>query len=178
VPVLLAVGIWRAGDDPFPKLARTWWHDTQYALGRMDRRAHLARYGGREGDKYSALDNLDLGSYFSARSTPDDSVFVFGFSPGAYVYAGRRSASRFFWSRPVILDFNRDNPAYGVAGLAADLARSRPAAIALQMHDWAPDVQDSGPFFLAQPALAAWLRAEYHEVPVVEGFQVWQRNTP
>jgi hypothetical protein len=122
----------------------------------MDRRAHVARYGGaRDVDKYSALDNRDLGAFFARSTSASETVFVFGYSPAAYVYAGRRSASRFFWSRPVILDFNHDNPSYGIAGLAADLSRAEPAFVVLQMHDWAPDVPDSGPFFLAQPRLGS-----------------------
>ena len=40
--LLVAVGVWRAGDDPFPKLARNVWHDTQYIAGRIDRRTHLS----------------------------------------------------------------------------------------------------------------------------------------
>ena len=138
---------------------------------------HLARYGGtREVDKFSALDNMDLGALFASRTRPDETVFVFGFSPGAYVYGERRSASRFFWSRPVILDFNRENASYGIAGLAADLSRAKPALVVLQMRDWAPDVQDSGPFFLSQPKLAGWLHAEYHQIPTIDGFQAWERN--
>jgi hypothetical protein len=124
----------------------------------------------------SALDNLDLGAFFAARTQPEETVFVFGYSPGAYVYADRRSASRFFWSRPVILDFNREDSRYGVAGLLSDLQQRRPAYLVLQRHDWAPDVQDSAPFFLSQPALAGWLRAGYHEVPIIDGFDAWERN--
>jgi hypothetical protein len=177
VVLLIAAGVWRAGDDPFPKLARNVWHDTQYALGRVDRRTHLARYGGaRAIDKYSALDNVDLGAFFAAHTGPQDSVFVFGFSPGAYVYAGRRSASRFFWSRPVIVNFNGSDPRWGVAGLLADLRRSDPAYVVLQRHDWAPDVEDSAPFFLSQPSLAGWLQAGYHPITIVEGFDAWERN--
>ena len=175
VAIVLVIFVWRAGDDPFPKLASNVWHDTSYALGRIDRRTHLARFGGRDVDKYSALDNVDLGAFFASHTRPDEPVYVFGYSPGAYVYAERRSASRFFWSRPVIVDFNRDDPSYGVAGLATDLARSRPAYIVLQMHDW-PDVGDSGPFFLSQPALLEGLKGEYHQVPAIEGFQMWERN--
>lgn len=180
VIALLAVGVWRAGDDPFPKLAGAVAHDSRYLFGRIDRRAHLARYGGaRDEDKYSALANADLGAFVASRTSPADTIYVFGFSQGVYVYSDRRSASRFFWSRPVILDFNHDDPAYGVAGLAADLDRARPAFVILQMRDWAPDVQDSGPFFLAQPRLAGWLQANYQELPsVVDGFQVWERRTP
>jgi hypothetical protein len=177
VVLAVAVGAWRAGDDPFPKLVANLWHDTQFVIGRIDRRTHLARYGGaRDADKYSAIDNMDLGVFLSSRTQPEEYVYVFGFSPGAYVYAERRSASRFFWSRPVILDFNRAQAGYGVAGLAADLERTRPAYVILQLRDWAPDVQDSGPFFLSRPELGGWLRAGYHEIPALEGFQTWERN--
>lgn len=177
--LLVAYGCWRVGAEPFPKkLAANVWSDTQYLMKRVDRRAHLARFGGtRSVDKYSALDNVDIGWFLAQKTTPQDTVYVFGFSPGSYAYAGRRSASRFFWSRPVILDFNHENPTYGIAGLRNDLEHARPAYVILQEHDWAPDVQDSAAFFLSQPALATWLRAGYHEVhPFVEGFSAWERN--
>jgi hypothetical protein len=175
VVALVAVGVWRVND--FPKLASNTWHDVRYVTGEIDWRTHRARYGGqREVDKYSALDNADLGAMIAQRSRPDDTVYVFGFSPGAYLYAGRRSASRFFWSRPVILNFNGQDPRYGVAGLLDDLQRTRPAIVVLQHHDWAPDVEDSAPFFLSQASLAAFLRGGYHEVPAIEGFVAWERN--
>jgi hypothetical protein len=172
---LIAVGVWRVND--FPKLATNIWHDVRYITGEIDWRTHRARYGGqREIDKYSALDNADLGAMISQRSRTADTVYVFGFSPGAYVDGGRRSASRFFWSRPVIVNFNGDDPRYGVAGLLDDLQRTRPAIIVLQQHDWSPDVEDSAPFFLAQPSLAAFLHGGYHEVPAIQGFAAWERN--
>jgi hypothetical protein len=175
VVLLVAYGAWRVND--FPKLAANVAHDLAYATGRMDRRSHLARYGGqRDVDKYSALDNMDLGAFFSTHTRPGESVYLFGYSPGAYVYADRPSASRFFWSRPVILDFNREDPRYGVAGLLADLQRQRPAYVVLQRHDWSPDVADSAPFFYAQPALDGWLRAGYHQVLIIDGFDAWERT--
>jgi len=175
VVVLIAVALWRVND--FPKLTSNIWHDVSYVTGSIDYRTHLARYGGqREIDKYSALDNLDLGAMLAARTGSDETVFVFGFSPGAYVYAGRRSASRFFWSRPVIMGFNAEDPRCGVAGLLTDLQRNRPVVVVLQLHDWSPDVSDSAPFFLGQPALATWLHANYHEVPAIDGFNAWVLN--
>jgi hypothetical protein len=178
VVLLLVAATWRVGADPFPKLAGNVWHDTQYVLGRIDRRTHLAKYGSRDVDKYSALDNRDLGDFLASRTTPDESIYVFGYSSGAYVYADRRSASRFFWSRPVIVGFNGSDPAYGVNGLRADLELRKPAFIVLQERDW-PDVQNSAPFFLSQPALAGWLRDRYHRLDTfMEGFQAWERNGP
>jgi hypothetical protein len=67
IAIVLAVFVWRAGSDPFPKLAENIRQDTKYALGRVDRRTHLARFGGRDVDKYSALDNADLGAFFAIR---------------------------------------------------------------------------------------------------------------
>jgi hypothetical protein len=177
IVLLLAIGVWRVGDDPFPKLVHNVWHDVQYAIGRTDRRTHLARYGGlREADKYSVLDNVDLGAYFAAHTRPDETVFVFGYSPGAYVYANRRSASRFFWSRVVIVGFNQENPRWGVNGLLAELRGAQPAYVVLQKHDWLPDVQDSAPFFLSQAPLDGWLRAGYHPISIIDGFDAWERN--
>ena len=174
--LLVAVGIWRAGPDPFPNLAQSVAHDASYMMGRIDRRTHLARYGGERSEKFSALDNIDLGAYLAAHTRPDEPVYVFGFSPAAYVYAQRRSASRFFWSRPVIVRFNADDPRYGVDGLADDLRRTPPAYVVLQMRDWI-DVPYSAGFFVAQPRLVDWLRNEYHQVPdAVEGFLTWERN--
>jgi hypothetical protein len=154
------------------------WHDLQYVSGRIDRRTHLARYGGaRDIDKYSALDNMDIGAFLAQHTAPSETVYVFGFSPGSYAYANRQSASRFFWSRPVILDFNKENPRYGIEGLRTDLDGRHPAYVVLQQHDWSPDVEDSAPFFLSQPRLADWLHANYHEVhPFVDGFSAWERN--
>ena len=79
---------------------------------------------------------------------------MFGFaSGGVYVKSGRRSASRFFWSRPVVLEFERQRPGYGSAGLLADLERERPAVVALQKQDWglAEDVKNSMDFFMTTP---------------------------
>lgn len=177
VVALLALGVWRVND--FSKFSANIAHDVRYLAGRMDRRTYLARYGGFGEDKYSALDNIDLGAFLGSHTQPDQRVYVFGFSPGAYVYANRPSASRFFWSRPVIYDFDRADPRYGVTGLLADLERSHPAYVILQRHDWAPDVEDSAPFFLSQPALAAWLRANYHSLAsgaIPAAFDGWEAN--
>jgi hypothetical protein len=177
VVLIVAVGVWRVGDEPFPKLAWNVLHDTQYLIGRIDRRQHLARYGGaRAGEKYSAVDEADLGAFLASHTRADESVYVFGYSPAAYVYANRRSASRFFWSRPVIVGFNARDPRYGVNGLAADLRRASPAYVVLQEHDWSPDVEDSAPFFLSQAALSQWLHAGYHSLPAVDGFIIFERD--
>ena len=79
---------------------------------------------------------------------------------GVYVKAGRQSASRFFWSRPVVLEFARGRQATDPRTARAICERDTAGAvIALQKQDWglAEDVPDSLDFFLTTPRLATWL---------------------
>ena len=163
--------------NEFPKLAQNIAHDAAYALGQMSREEHLSRYGEPERRKYSAIAMAQLADVIRDSTSPDDRILIFGFAGGAYVNAGRASASRFFWSRPVIVDFNVPKPGYGVRGLREDLERTRPAMVALQVRDWAPDVQDSADFFMATPALADWLHAGYERVDGPAGFALWRRRS-
>jgi hypothetical protein len=169
--IVIAIAVWRVND--FPKLAENTWHDARYASGRISRADHLARYGDRATRKYSALAVDELGAFMQAHSAADEAVYVFGFSGGAYARAARVSASRFFWSRPVIVGFKEGKPGYGVSGLLEDLQRTAPAIVALQQHDWFPDVDDSAHFFMTTPALAGWLHAGYELVPGPEGYDIW-----
>jgi hypothetical protein len=173
IVAVLALALWRVND--FPKLTDNTWHDAQHLLGRSSRTAHLARYGDRETRKYSALAVAELSDFVLARTRPEDSIYVFGFSPGVYVQASRPSASRFFWSRPVIVDFKGGEPGYGVRGLLDDLTLREPALVALQERDWAPDVEDSADFFMKTEPLARWLQAHYRRVDGPDGYAVWVR---
>jgi hypothetical protein len=172
--LVLVIAVWRVND--FPKLVDNTWRDARYATGRISETEHLARYGDRATRKYSALAVEELGGFMAAHAAPDETVYVFGFSGGAYVRAARVSASRFFWSRPVIVGFNEGQPGYGVSGLLDDLRRTSPALVALQQHDWYPDVDDSAHFFTTTPALAGWLQTGYEPIPGPEGFDVWARR--
>jgi hypothetical protein len=171
--IVVFVGVWRV--NQFDKLAEQTIFDARYAMGGMTRNAYLARYD--DDRKYSALAGHVLGEYLAAHSQPTDRVFVFGFTSAAYIEAGRASASRFFWSRPVIVGFNQGRPGYGAEGLLADLSVNRPSVVALQQRDWAPDVDDSATYFMKTPSLAGWLRAHYVQTSGPEGYDVWQRRS-
>ncbi len=176
IAMAVLVAVYRV--DDFNKLIENTWHDAEYVLGRTTWAEHLARYGDRSTRKYSAQAMDELATFMRNRTASSDTVYVFGFSSGAYVSAGRMSASRFFWSRPVIVGFNDGKAGYGVSGLLEDLRRNRPAIVALQQRDWYPDVDDSAHFFMSTPALAAWLRESYQQVQGPEGFDVWSRRVP
>ena len=171
--LIVIVAVWRV--NQFPKLVEQTVFDARYALGGMARDVYLARYD--DDRKYSALAATALGEYLRSHSAPSERVYVFGFTCAAYVEAQRASASRFFWSRPVIVGFNAGQPGYGAEGLLTELHINRPAVIALQQRDWAPDVEDSARFFMSTPRLAGWLRAYYVRAPGPEGFDVWLRRS-
>jgi hypothetical protein len=153
-------------------------YDLRAWTGSLTREQYLSRFGERaSGDKYSALAIHELAQHLREKVPGDARVLLFGFSPGALVQSQRASATRFFWSRPVIVGFNTGRPGYGVEGLLSDLHLNRPAVVALQRRDWAPDGPDSAAFFMATPALAGWLQANYVPASGPEGFDVWLRRS-
>jgi hypothetical protein len=172
---LVIVAVVRVNE--FPKLVQNIAFDANYALGRMSSETHLARYGEPERRKYSAIAVTQLADVVRNATAPQDRIYVFGFSVGVYAKSGRISASRFCWSRPVIVDFNAEKPGYGVRGLREDLERTTPSLVALQVRDWSPDVQDSAAFFMSTPALADWLRAGYERMDGPAGFELWRRRS-
>lgn len=173
VALIVGVAVWRV--NQFPKLVEQTLFDAQRLAGTVSTTDYLARYA--DGRKYSSLDSAELAALLQVHAREDQPVYVFGFSGAAYVYAGRVSASRFFWSRPVIAGFDPGLPGYGVAGLLADLEATPPAVVALQKKDWAPDVEDSAAFFLSTPALADWLARGYARIDGPEAFEVWLRRS-
>jgi len=172
--LLVAYGAWRVAD--FDKIPRNLSHDLAFLAGRITRDAHLERYGGEPGAKYAALSVRRLGAYLKARTGPSDAVYVFGFSPGAYLAAGRVSSSRFFWSRPVLVGFNETVPGYGADGVLQDLENRPPKYVVLQIHDWAAPPADSATFFASHPRLGPWLRARYQRVEPLEDYEIWVRR--
>ena len=173
--ILLVTAVGRVAS--FPKLVNNTAYDLRYMLGDVSRTRYLQRFGNPDsGDKYSALAVAELASLVRARTAPADRILVFGFSPWAYVGSGRASASRFFWSRPVIIGFEAGRPGYGVEGLLAELNRRRPRLVALQDRDWDPDSMNSSDFFLADPALASWLTSSYVQAGRLHNFRIWMRS--
>jgi hypothetical protein len=172
VLLIVSIGVWRV--NQFPKLVEQTAFDATYALGRMDRSAYLSRYVDER--KYSALAAEQLADVVRTSTQPDDRIYVFGFTCAAYVIADRASASRFFWSRPVIVRFKSGTPRYGIEGLLAELRQRPPTLVALQRKDWAPDVADSADFFMGTPALAGWLQSNYVRAAGPEAFDVWVRR--
>jgi hypothetical protein len=162
---------------PVQKAADATIFDVRHAAGAVPREEYLVRFGGqRPTDKHVPVAVGRLGRYLASHSAPSDTVFVFGFAQGALVQSHRRSASRFFWSRPLVVGFNEGRPGYGAAGLLGDLRNARPAVVVLQVNDWQREGIDSAGYFLSNPALAGWLASEYDRQADLDNFLVWTRR--
>lgn len=144
--------------------------------GVTDRATYLTRFGGRPQDKFVAGAIAELATLLRETTPPDRPVYVFGYSPGALVLADRRSASRFHWSQPVMLEFASDRPGYGSAGLLADLQQHAPTVVALQYDSWGPAGQHSAEFFHATASLDQWLTTHYVREPDLSRFEIWRRR--
>jgi hypothetical protein len=173
--LLLAVAVVRISN--FDKIADYTAWDLRAWTGSLTRDEYLSRFGGRAtGDKYSALAVHELARHLRARVPARESVLLFGFSPGALVQAEKRSATRFFWSRPIIVGFADRHPGYGVSALLEELDRSRPALVVLQRHDWDPDGPDSYTFFTNRADLMRWLVDGYSPAGELGNFVLWERG--
>src|SRR6185436_15012504 len=100
---------------------------------------------------YNLEADRQLARELQQRTSPTDSVFIWGFEPVVYFLAERRPASRFIYNVPQRVTWERD---YARAELMRDLEASKPAAIVVQRHDVFPavtgdalDSRDSLPFF-------------------------------
>jgi len=181
VLVVLAAMCTRQGEwGHIPKLIENTRADWSALTGRTDRQTYLARYGGRELDKFVALEVDSLAAEVKTTTSPDEPIYVFGYSPGVLLKSQRRSASRFHWSRPVVLEFAAGTPGYGSSALLADLTRERPSMVALQKQDWGrPNGKgdpNSAAFFHGHAGLNTWLTAGYgleRETPLLE---IWRRR--
>ena len=179
VGILLLAGIWRVGADRpvaglrwagMPGLFENVRYDLAHVLGAVNRSTYLRRF---KGAKVDALEIHDLTRHVRETTKPEDPIFVFGFSGGSVCWQSERvSASRFFWSYPVIIQFAADQPGYGPAGLLDDLRQRPPVIVALQREQW-----QSEAFFMSQDALRAWLESGYildRDTPM---FAVWRKKT-
>jgi hypothetical protein len=184
--LVVVLGLWRVGDEAptlgfrlggLPQLASNVMFDVDRALGRVDDATYLSRFS--QG-KFDAAANDEMIRYVRSATTENDGVLVFGFSGGSIgAWSERRSPTRFFWSRPIMIGFEDGRPGYGPTGLLHDLERNPPALVVLQKLDWhvgEPTLPNSAEFFLANAALRSWLEAGYVPDRETAMFAVWRRR--
>ena len=192
VVVLLVAGLWRVGSETtplwqprfggVPSIVSNLRTDLAAMTGRLDARTHLARFTREDGGgKFPIVVVSDLADRLRSTTGPDDRILVFGFAGGGVLaWSDRESASRFFWSRPIVVDFARWVPGYGPEGLLDELRQHPPAVVVLQKNDWRlgePNVPNSIEYFMANPALRQWLESGYRIEDDNADFAVWRKQS-
>ena len=189
---VMVAGFWRVGSEPtpiwqprlggLPSIASNLRTDLAAMTGGIDARTHLARFTREDGGgKFPIVTVSDLADRLRSTTKSDDPILVFGFAGGGVLArSGRESASRFFWSRPIVVEFARGVPGYGPEGLLDDLRQRPPTVVVLQKNDWRlgePNVPNSIEYFMANPALRQWLEAGYRLEDDNADFAVWRRQS-
>lgn len=187
--LVVGAGIWRVGVEGPPTRPRLFGlpqavsnnlDDIAFYRDEVLIESYLSRFDRGENGKFALLPIYRLVARINELSAAEDRAYVFGFAGGGVlVQARRQSASRFFWSRPVVLEFESQRPGYGSAGLLADLNRNTPTVVALQKHDWGLaelTTPDSADFFMNQPQLRNWLEGGYTFDYEDAAFVVWRRK--
>jgi hypothetical protein len=141
---------------------------------------HRARFfAGRPQGAFSPQAELELARYLREHTTPDDAITVWGSEPVVYYLSGRRSASRFGFTYPLIAGrgtrfFDR----YRVEFIR-ELEAAEPAYLVVADHDPHPlDAETSQQHLREFPELMALLNASYLPERQIGDFQLWRRRTP
>ena len=142
-----------------------------------ERRAILDRVYSK-GDVSMAADRA-AAEWLRARTTPDETVFIWGFEPLVYDLAHRRPATRYIYNVPQRAAWFRSRARNE---LMEDLAASNPAAVIVVQNDRLEKVtgndRDSYEELAAFPELRRWLEARYQPAGVAEDLLVYTRRAP
>lgn len=113
----------------------------------------------------------------AARTAPADPIFVWGFEPAIYWFAGRKPSSRYVYDVPQRATWQREGAR---AELMTDLARHPPRVIAVQHNDVfhfvTGDDLDSHAALATFPALSDLIDGHYRFVEAVEDIDLYERK--
>lgn len=109
-------------------------------------------------------------------TSPESSVYIWGFEPIVYWIAERRPASRFVYNVPQRVEWGRD---VARAELMESLDKNQPEVVLVQRGDVFPIVtgnwSDSAEALAGFPELNEWLGRELRWSASVDGFEVYER---
>lgn len=170
--VVLVAGVRQAG-----AWQREYGPDASHRRGKLSRRLYLARF---ERGVFSPAVEEEASRYLRARTTPDDSILVWGLSPGIYALADRRPATRFPFHKLMLTDAPLSRMLPGLARRRADFMRgltdAPPAYILVGTDDANPFEPQGSVAGLAQfEELAAFVADGYQQEHKIGHFVVLRR---
>lgn len=154
------------------------WHDAvRYVVEPGYRAIYQDRFGLRGHGSYSFRASEEVADYVRVRTSPGDTVFVWGYDPNFYLASGRDSASRFLSLLPLMPTFT---PESWRQEFVRDLTTKRPAYILVQRGENArwitgrPD--DSADWIENFPAFYLLLTNDYRFDQRIEDYNIYRRR--
>jgi hypothetical protein len=146
-------------------------HLIPLAFSATAQRATLATYRWGVAD-FDALETARAAARLERDTKRGDCVFVWGFEPGIYTQAHRKSASRFFYDYPLQPRFSSVHQRL-YRQLMADLRAHPPARVLILRRDTnAIETEDSARQLAALPELQAFIDARYEHAWTLGDFDV------
>lgn len=151
-----------------------WPRALPYLTGQQDRLAYAA---GFQGGEFVASESLAVADYLRARTTPGDSLFIWGFRPEVYYLSGLNPATRFIFQFPLVADWY---PAAWRQETVDTLWAALPPYVLVLQADYMPWVtgrhEDSHTLLQAYTELNNWLMFNYERDTQIGSFFLWRRK--
>lgn len=161
------------------RAVRDWDAFARYWLQPDSRSAYYDRFGLYGKGSFSYKASEEVARYVQARTTPDDTVFVWGYDPLLYVLAERDSPSRFTSFLPLMSLWT---PPEWTDEFVDDLEQQRPAYIILQRNENARWITghwiDPVDFVGLLPDFKAVLDQDYELERRIEDYSLYRRRGP
>lgn len=153
-----------------------WGDSLPYLLGRESQADYYARF---QGGEFVAAESHAVTQYLRDRTTPGDSLFIWGFRPEVYYLSDLRPATRFIFQFPLVGEWYP--AAWQQENVDVLWAALPPYVLVLQV-DYMPWVTgrdaDSNTLLQDYTELNNWLIFNYEQETQIGNFFVWRRKTP
>ncbi|HVC29910.1 MAG TPA: glycosyltransferase family 39 protein [Steroidobacteraceae bacterium] len=152
-----------------------WQGFVRYFADPGSRHAYNNQFGPYGAGPYSYLADDEVGRYLKQHTRQGDTIYIFGYEALVYLLSGRESASRFFYTFPVISTWSP--PAWQTEFLS-DLNSKRPRYIVIESDEGAPWItglhEDTAQYAAAFQPLQQLLAARYSKDRQIEDFTLYR----
>ncbi|MEO1663503.1 MAG: glycosyltransferase family 39 protein [Chloroflexota bacterium] len=154
--------------------ARTWGTALPYLTGRTPITEYHAHFIGGE---FVADESLHVSQYLREHTTPNDTLYIWGFRPEIYYMSDLRPASRFIFQFPLVAEWY---PPEWQQQNVDTLWASLPPYVVVVQGDFMPWVTgvdaDSNTLLQSYTELNNWLIFNYERDTQIGNFLIWRRK--
>jgi 4-amino-4-deoxy-L-arabinose transferase-like glycosyltransferase len=155
------------------------WDDFLHRNESLSRRLQWDNQFGAYGEgTFSYLADVQVADYLREHTTPQDTVYVWGYDPLIYLLSDRQSASRFIYALPMMSHWA---PARWRDEFLAEIDRNRPLYFIVQRYEGAArwitgQEEDTAAWAWKIRGLAGRLEHDYEEEIAIEDFTLYRRK--